>query len=335
MIDSASTSNAALVSVALCTYNGERFIAEQLRSILAQDERIAEIVIADDGSTDATLEIVRQVAADAQRAGSTIDIRILDGAGGNGVTKNFERAVTACRHDLIALSDQDDVWRTGRLALQLTEFGSRPDLSLLFGDARLVDEAGASLGSTLFATLELDRATRLALRTDGAFSALLRRNVVTGATVLFRRSLLVEALPFPAEWIHDEWLAIIAAATGRIDLIEEVLTDYRQHGSNEIGVSAPTFRNKVKRVFQQRADRNRDLALRSQILLGRIVALGLDESRLLPARKKAEFEQFRADLAPARIRRVVPVLRRAATGDYERYASQGRTDVVRDLLQPA
>jgi glycosyltransferase involved in cell wall biosynthesis len=325
----------ALVSVALCTYNGARFIEEQLRSILEQDERIAEIVIADDGSTDATLEIVRQVANDMRASGSVVEIRILEGAGGNGVTKNFERAVAACRNDLIALSDQDDVWRPDRLALQLAQFDSRPDLALVFGDARLVDENGDALGSTLFATLEVDEATRTALRRGQAFDVLLRRNVVTGATVLFRRRLLDAAMPFPPEWIHDEWLAIIAAATSRVDLIDHELTDYRQHGSNEIGVRAPTIRNKMKRVLQPRADRNRTLARRSQILLERFIALRLDTSIVQAARGKADFEQFRATLAPARIRRIVPVLRRAATGDYERYASQGRTDVLRDLIQPA
>jgi glycosyltransferase involved in cell wall biosynthesis len=335
MTDSVPASAAASVSVALCTYNGERFIAEQLRSILSQSERIAEIVVADDGSTDATLEIVRSVAAAAQAEGIVVEIRILDGPGGNGVTKNFERAVLACRSELIALSDQDDVWRPDRLALQLAEFDSRADLSLLFGDARLVDETGTALGSTLFDTLEVTDAARAALHQGEALGLLLRRNIVTGATVLFRRSLLHAAVPFPAEWIHDEWLAIIASATGRVDLIDQELTDYRQHGSNEIGVRAPTFGNKVRRVLQPRGSRNRDLAVRARLLAERFVALQLEVALVQVARGKADFELFRADLSPSRIRRVIPVLRRAATGDYERYASQGRTDVLRDLFQPA
>ena len=174
------------VSVALCTYNGARFIAPQLRSILAQGDRIAEIVVADDGSRDATLDIVRAIAAESKAAGSAVEFRILDGSGGNGVTKNFERAVSACRHDLIALSDQDDVWRADRLALQLAQFEAQDDLTLLFGDARLVDENGAPLGSNLFSTLEVDDASRAAIHRGDAFDVLLRRNLVTGATVLFR-----------------------------------------------------------------------------------------------------------------------------------------------------
>lgn len=332
-----------MVSVALCTYNGARFIAPQLRSILAQGERIAEIVVADDGSTDATLDIVRAIAAESQTAGSAIEFRILDGPGGNGVTKNFERAVAACRSEFIALSDQDDVWRPDRIALQLAAFEARPDLTLVFGDARLVDETGEPLGTSLFTTLEVAPETRAAVHHGDAFSVFLRRNIVTGATVMFRRTLLERAIPFPAEWIHDEWLAIIAAATGTVDLIELELTDYRQHGNNEIGVREPTFRNKAQRVLQPRGDRNLNLAVRSRLLRERCETLQhnkqLDGQRgtalVQAVRGKASFEQFRASLPAARIRRILPVLGRALTRDYGRYASQGSTDILRDLLQPA
>ncbi|MFT2816920.1 glycosyltransferase family 2 protein [Leifsonia sp. A12D58] len=323
------------VSVALCTYNGARYIAPQLRSILAQGEQVAEIVVADDGSTDATLDIVRAIAAESKAVGSAIEFRILDGVGGNGVTKNFERAVAACRQDLIALSDQDDIWRTDRLALQLAQFEANDDLSLLFGDARLVDENGEPLGSTLFTTLEVDEDSVAAIHRGEAFDVLLRRNLVTGATVMFRRGLLEAALPFPAEWIHDEWLAIIAAATGRVDLLEHELTDYRQHGSNEIGVREPTLANKVKRVLQPRGERNRDLAVRSRLLKERIDALQPSYQLVHDVRGKADFEAFRADLPASRFRRMLPVMRRAFSGDYSRFASQGRIDILRDLLQPA
>ncbi|GAB3126802.1 glycosyltransferase family 2 protein [Glaciibacter psychrotolerans] len=323
------------VSVALCTFNGARFIAAQLRSILAQSARIAEIVVADDGSADATVDIVRAIAAEIRSQGDSVDIRILEGPGGNGVTKNFERAVAACTQDLIALSDQDDLWHADRLAVQLAEFDSRSDLTLLFGDARLVDEHGAPLGSSLFETLEFDETTRAAVHQGHAFDVLLRRNVVTGATVLFRRSLLKRALPFPTEWIHDEWLAVIAAATNGVDLIDREVIDYRQHGNNEIGVREPSLANKVKRVLMPRGDRNRLLAVRSRVLQQRFEELQLDDDLVQAARGKAAFERFRAELPGARIRRLLPVLKRATTGDYTRFASQGSTDVLRDLLQPA
>jgi glycosyltransferase involved in cell wall biosynthesis len=324
------------VSVALCTYNGARFIDEQLRSILSQSLLPAEIVVADDGSTDGTVDRVSAIAAEAIAAGQNVDIRILDGLGGSGVTKNFERAISACRSELIALSDQDDVWLPGRLALQVAQFDSRPDLTLLFGDARLVDANGQPLGVRLLETLEVGEAVRNDVHAGGAFAVLLRRNIVTGATLIFRRSLLGAALPLPPEWVHDEWLAILAAAIGTVDLIEDEVTDYRQHGNNQIGVRAPTLRNKIDRVLQPRGSRNADLAVRSDLLRERLEIVAKKNGALIAsARGKSGFETFRAHLHRNRLRRVIPVLRRAVSGDYEAFASQGRADIVRDLLQPA
>ncbi|SDS28425.1 glycosyltransferase family 2 protein [Microterricola viridarii] len=329
---------AARVSVALCTYNGAAFIDEQLASIAAQGDLVAEIVVADDGSSDDTLRRVRAFGQALLESGSPIELRLLDGPGGHGVTKNFERAVSACRHELIALSDQDDRWLPGRLALQLQEFDARPELLLLSADARLVDATGRPLGATLLQTLEVTADTRSALAED-PFGTLLRRNLVTGATVVFRRDLLPLALPFPREWVHDEWLAMMAAVRGEIALLEQPVVDYRQHGNNQIGVKPPTLANKLRRVLQPRGERNRQLAERAAILADRLADAGLDGPRQAAvqraAAQKAAFERARADLPPARWRRLPGVLGLLRTGDYRRYASQGTTDVLRDLFQPA
>jgi glycosyltransferase involved in cell wall biosynthesis len=319
------------VSVALCTFNGARFIEPQLASILEQPEELLEVVVADDGSTDDTIERVHRVA---ERAGSAGLIRVLPG-GGHGVTANFERAVRACRGELIALSDQDDIWLPGRLAAQLARLDGAPAATLLFGDAELVDADGAPLGATLFDQLEIGDRLLAEIDHGDAFAQLLRRNLVTGATVVFRRELLDSALPFPREWVHDEWLAIIAAATAAVAPLNQPVTAYRQHGSNQIGVTAPTLGNKVRRVLQSRGGRNRGLAVRSAVLAGRLETLAVSDDVRMAARRKASFERFRAELPGARFRRIAPVLARAASGDYQRYASQGALDVVRDLAQPA
>ncbi|MDR5700380.1 glycosyltransferase family 2 protein [Agromyces aerolatus] len=319
------------VSVALCTFNGARYIAAQLESIFAQGDVVSELVVADDGSTDDTLDRVREAV---ERAGWSDRVRVLTG-GGHGVTANFERAVRACRGEFIALSDQDDEWLPGRLTAQLDRLAASAGAELLFADAELVDAGGSPLGATLFQHLEVGAPELYEIAGAGAFGALLRRNIVTGATVVFRRSLLERALPFPSEWVHDEWLAIVAAATGSVVPLDRPVTAYRQHGANQIGVAAPTLCRKVRRVLQPRGARNRDLATRSAVLADRLEQLGVSASRLDAARAKSAFERFRADLPTARPPRIVPVLARAASGDYARYASQGTMDIVRDLVQPA
>jgi glycosyltransferase involved in cell wall biosynthesis len=322
----------ARVSVALCTYNGEAFLAEQLASIDRQTVLPGEVVISDDGSTDRTPDIVERFAAT-----STVPVRFLRNATALGVTRNFESAIRATDGELIVLSDQDDVWRTDRIERALAAFDARPELQLVCSDARLVGADGASLGTGLFASLSIGPRERDRIRAGDAFGVLLRRNLVTGATVMLRREVVDAAAPFPAPWVHDEWLAIVAASRGPIELLEEPLVDYRQHGANQIGIVEPTLAYKVSRLMEPGRQRNRDIADRIAGL-----ASWLDESRTEAPRAdpggvvaKAAFERFRADLPPARWRRILPVLLRVPRGEYRRYASQGALDVVRDLLQPA
>lgn len=320
------------VGVALCTYNGSRYIEVQLASILQQQPAPESLVVADDASTDDTLDRVARATASSAAA-----VTVLAGEAPLGVTANFERAVSAVSQDLVALSDQDDRWHEGRLD-SLRELFARDDgLTLVHTDADLVDGDGRPLGRTLFESLEVTPQEFAAEESGRAFDVFLRRNLATGATMVFRRSLLDDALPFPREWVHDEWLAAIAAATGRVAVVRAATIDYRQHGANQIGVRAPTLRRKVGRVLEPRGNRNRLLALRFSILATRLTALGdrVAGDDLERARAKAEFERVRAGWPGNRLLRLVPVLRLASTGAYRRYASRGRADIVRDLVQPA
>ncbi len=326
------------VSVALCTRNGARFVEHQLRSILQQTTPPRQIVISDDASTDDTVALAQAVLAQyAEAPGQpALEAVILRNPEPLGVSRNFETAILATSGDLIALCDQDDVWRPDRLARAVQEFDSRPDLDLVFSNARLVDGSGASLGRTLFEVLEISEADRQRIHETDALSLFIKRNLATGATMMFRRRLLAVAVPFPSRWVHDEWLAIIAAATGRLDIVDEPLVDYRQHGSNVIGVVYPTLRRKVHRVLEPRGDRNERLSAQFAQFAERLESRG----SLVPlevrglARDKATFESERQALPPARLRRVAPILAAHGRGRYSRFASQGRLDMVRDLLQP-
>ena len=220
---------AVTVSVAMCTFQGERFIERQLVSILGQRLPPDELVISD-GSTDATLDIARRVVA-AQRG--NVAVRIVSRPEPLGVTGNFESAIRACRGELIALSDQDDIWHSDRLSAVVAAFGDT-DVTLVHSNARLVDERGVPLGSTLFEGLGLRQSERRAIARGDALSVLLRRNVVTGAATVVRRELALRAMPFPDAWVHDEWLAVIASAFGGVRMLDRELMDYRQHASNQI-----------------------------------------------------------------------------------------------------
>ena len=326
------------VSVALCTHNGASYVEKQLQSIFAQTMLPKQIVISDDASSDDTVAVIESVVHRLTLASRSdpIEITIVRNPVALGVAKNFEQAMRLCRGDLIALCDQDDIWRVDRVEYAVVRFEADTGLDLVHSDARLVDESDASLGLTLFEALEISDAERKAIEDGNGFDTLLRRNLATGATMMVKRALYQRAMPFPSVWVHDEWLAVIGAATGHIDLTTELLIDYRQHGRNQIGVRKLGMVGKVRRILEPRGERNVYLAERAKILLQRLEELGaaVPGDRLEQVRQKVDHQNVRAGLPDARIARVVPVLREAATGRYSRF-SRGSGDVLRDLLQVA
>jgi len=320
------------VSVALCTYNGDAYVGEQLASILGQDAAATEVVISDDGSTDKTLPIVEGVTKAYK--GPT-EVRVVSTERVGGVTSNFDRAVGACRGDVIVLSDQDDVWHRDRLSTLLPHFPKDNAVRLAFSDALIIGPDGSPLGGSLRDGLRLSRRERRLFRSGRAFEVLIRRNVITGAVAAFSRELYDLATPFPDSWVHDEWLAILAAALGEVVMLDEALVDYRLHRDNQIGVADPSAPSRLRRMLGPRGDRYSRLARRSKDLVARLEHLPVPEKCLALARRKLDFEETRAAYPDARFRRTGPILRQLFRGSYSRLSSQRRLDVFRDLLQPA
>jgi hypothetical protein len=252
-----------------------------------------------------------------------------------GVVKNFEQAIEATTGDLVALCDQDDVWRPHRIERLVAEFARHPELVLVHSNATLIEESGEPIGQSLFEALEVSDATKRAIRTGRAFRELLHRNVVTGATVMIRRSLADVAAPFPPLWVHDEWLAVVGAAASDIGLVDEQLILYRQHSANQIGAKRPTVRDKIRMLREPRDERNRNLAARATVLLDRLLQLSdeVSPAAIFDAQAYLKHQAFRRALPRAHWRRVLPVLLHGAIHDYARYG-QGRIDMVRDIAQP-
>ncbi len=326
----------ARISVALGTRNGGAYVARQVRSILNQRPAPFELIVGDDDSTDDTIAIIERVHAEALADEPELPTRleIIRRRPALGVTANFAATLAACTGDLIALSDQDDEWMPGKLDTLAAAFTADPELLLAHSDARLVDADGAPLGLSLLDALEATAGERAGLAAGAALTVLLRRNLVTGATVMLRRSLLESAAPIPPQWVHDEWLAAIAGAVGRVRLVPEDLIDYRQHGANQIGARRPTLADKLARLREPQATRAARLAERTALLAERGRALGVAESVQAQLDAKAAHEARRARLPRVRIARVPAVLGGALAGRYARY-SRGAMDVVRDLVAPA
>ena len=318
------------LSVALCCYNGAQFIGHQIESILAQSHPVDEIVVCDDNSSDRTTDIVESLAAR-----SAVPLTLYLNPRRLGTPGNFEHAISLTRGEIVFLSDQDDVWHPTKVHDMVREFERSEDLLLLHSDALLVDARGVPLGQTLFNALEVTRSERMRVHGGNAFDALVRRNLVTGATTAFRRAVFDLTRPFPQEWVHDEWLGLIAAAVGRVDFLELPLIDYRQHGGNQIGIRKLSWWEKVSRVAHARGDFHHKLEHRAQILFDRLQMLG---SHVVPARREWVGEKLlhahiRGHLPSNRLARLPIVFRELSTGRYHR-CSTGWRSIARDVIEP-
>ncbi|MFZ5863090.1 MAG: glycosyltransferase family 2 protein [Nitrospirota bacterium] len=218
------------MSVALATYNGRRYLAEQLESLAAQTLTPHELVVCDDGSTDDTVAIVRAFASHAP-----FPVRLFLNPTALGSTKNFEQAIQRCEGDLIALSDQDDVWRLEKLERIVAAFSMSPDVGAVFTDGEVVDDSLCPLGYRLWEAVGFDAAQRRLVRDGRGLEVLLKENVVTGATAVFRSDFRKLILPIPADWMHDAWMALLISAVADLAIIPDPLIDYRQHGGQQIG----------------------------------------------------------------------------------------------------
>lgn len=147
-----------------------------------------------------------------------------------GPTKNFEKAISLCSGDIIVLSDQDDVWMPQKLEKLERALKDHPEAGYVFSDAIIVDEKLRPLGYTMWESISFTIHERKHFQKGYQLDILLKRNVVTGATMAFRSKIRDWVLPIPEQWIHDAWISILASALGaRGTFIEEPLIQYRQH----------------------------------------------------------------------------------------------------------
>ncbi|WP_306893069.1 glycosyltransferase family 2 protein [Agromyces albus] len=323
------------MSVALGTHNGAAYLGAQLESILAQSHPVDEIVLSDDASSDGTVQLAERILERHRKTdAATPALIVLQNTAPLGVTANFEQALRGASGDLIALSDQDDVWRSDRIARAVQEFTGRPSVELVASEARLVDEAGAPLRRGLLETLGVGASLRERLSSDVAFDELLKRNVLTGATMMVRRELVLRAAPFPRSWVHDEWLAIVAAVGGGLAVVDEPLIDYRQHDANQIGVTRLGLGGRFGRLRAPRTERNARLLARASALSERLPEIATRNPMVAElVLDKLAHERVRSSLPPHRAARLGPVVREWRTGRYGRFGL-GAQDVLRDLVQP-
>ncbi len=326
------------ISVALCSYNGERYIREQLNSIAAQTRLPDELVICDDRSTDATTKIISEFSDSAP-----FPVRVYLNEKNLGSTKNFERAIGLCEGDIIALSDQDDVWLPVKLRV-IEERLASAEIGLVFSDATAVDEQLRPLGFTLWQKLGLDEKRQEQIRSGRALDILLPGWTVTGATMAFRaqyRSIAFE-IPSNIPMIHDGWIALTVASVSGIDVIAEPLIKYRQHPGQQIGApqKEPDKPVAAKNLHDVRTALRRETSYAELIAIAELLRQRLQDrcdatqcsTALTRLDARLVHMKTRFTLPRRRLSRVTPVMREFFSGRYGRY-SNGAYSALKDLLR--
>lgn len=201
-----------LISVALCTYNGEKFLLEQMDSILAQTYKNLEIIIVDDCSADKTTEIINVYAEKDKR------IKLFRNDANLGFNKNFEKALSLTSGEYLSISDQDDIWSPQKLQQLLDNIKNN---WLIFSNSSYL---GDSKQGRLLNDFKL----------PSNYKGILLRNHVTGHTSLLHRDFLNYVLPFPESGYYDWWMGFVASYHNKIAFLDEVLTLYRVHSDSVI-----------------------------------------------------------------------------------------------------
>lgn len=308
------------ISVALCTYNGEKYLPYQLESIASQTQAIDELVVFDDGSSDKSIEILQ-----AFKQKVPFDVHIHQNEKNVGSSKNFELCVQACQGDLIFLSDQDDLWLPHKVETLVRYFKNYPEIDAVFSNAIMIDRSGKPTGKTSFEQIEFIEPLQELWKSGHAFDILLKGYVVTGATLAIRSQVKAEVFPTPhiiPELIHDGWIALYLAMTNRIAFVKEALIQYREHESQQVGLKsekkAVSLLDRLKRSRKTKLAQIEKKATDSAALFTYLSSHGkVPENALKKVASRMSHYQMRASLADNRLLRIWPVMKGVLQGDYK------------------
>lgn len=315
----------------MATYNGEKYLPEQLESFICQSRLPDELVVCDDGSSDGTVELLKRFASTAPFL-----VRIEQNKKNLGYVRNFERTLTLCAGDFVFLSDQDDVWLPQKLERVEAEFLANPMVQEISVDMIITD-----------ANLQRSSATQLG---NVRASGLGDRRYAFGCCMALRREFLASLFPFPADvFSHDGWIADVTESFGVRKIIEEPLQLYRRHGNN----GSNSFLSDPNKVTSLTMVSHLDLAsplsgwdVHFQMIKAKrdwidfrkndIAALGLGR-KIAPFMQELDDEErdIRDRVAlcgTSRLKRVPQVLSFWMSGRYRRFS--GWKSAVKDALRP-
>lgn len=238
--------NEFLVSIVLCTYNGEKYLDEQLSSLINQTYKNIEIIICDDCSTDNTINILENYK-------HLNNFHIFQNQENLGFNKNFESAILKANGYYIALCDQDDIWDYEKIDILLSSINNK---SLVYANSLLVDDKLVSLNKTLEDKLKVN------FISSNSMLNFLFGNCVSAHAMMFKKE-MVSFFKFPKNIYFDQYIAMVCASKNGVEYVDKNLVLYRQHSNNTLSQSGIKKRksilNKIKTKLEKKVKDNEDL----------------------------------------------------------------------------
>ena len=319
------------VSVAMATYNGSRFVDEQLRSIAAQTQPPDELVVCDDESSDDTAERLDRFASEAD-----FEVRVHRNVPRLTTSPNFEKAVSLCTGDIVFLADQDDVWMPEKVEVLSSLLDENPSAGAVFCNGRVTDSDLKPLHMDLWKAQFFSPREQERVRRGRSVEVFLRHVVAAGTTMAFRTRYRDLYLPFPAlRDCHDSWIAFTIAAVADFYILDRNLIDYRVHDANQFGlreltlpeqfaaarkqidIGAFTYAVNFFTAAHERLAGNADFPCSDHIL--ELIGEKIDHSRV------------RDEMSSRLLLRAPQILAEALGGRYSRY-SYGIKSVAQDIF---
>jgi glycosyltransferase involved in cell wall biosynthesis len=306
----------------MTTYNGEKFLREQLDSMLRQSRQVDELVVCDDGSVDETVNILNEFSS-----ATPFPVRIIINEKNLGSTKNFEKAISLCEGDIVVLCDQDDIWLPDKVRVLEDVFLTNPNCGMAFTNAMVVDEMNNPQGE-LWRRLGFSVKKQKILKDGKGFEIFVKGNIVTGATAAVKKPFFKEVAPLPALFVHDYWLATVAALKNRLFFCGAVTVNYRQHSSQQLGVSsAIDFFQNANDEFNN----DRIIEMTRAMLEELDGRYHLTEEQRGMFMEKIEFYTFRKNVSPRRLAHILKITLNLFAGNYHKHSS-GFLSAAKDLI---
>jgi len=315
------------ISIAMCTYNGERFLQEQLDSFLAQTRLPDELVVCDDGSQDGTVAILEAFAAQAP-----FPVRLFKNPQNLGFSKNFEKAISLCQGDIIALSDQDDVWLPEKLERFEQVFLTYPEVGYVFCDASVVNENLRPLGFSVWNFYNFSWVSPQ-IFLPGKFSKMfLKIRAIAGALMAIRTNLCRLIFPIPPLWVHDDWMSFAGGMIMGVVAIPDKFNKYRQHSNQSFGLKMESLINRINKSYSISSKHFINIAAKYRHALRTLTnnKFNIDKFYFLFFEEMILHLTIRANLPKKKISRIHIIFNEFLSGRYHKY-SNGLISAVKDF----